>query len=1003
MAEPLNTIAVLCDEAKAIHGADVLKGLSDSPDMPRPDDQHDMAIRREVSVRLGKLGSTALCLSGGGIRSASFALGIIQALASWPSRNERHRKTRVPPPDSGQALLGQFNYLSTVSGGGYIGSWLSAWLTRNGFAKVLPALQSRDGAIGGVEPSQINDLRRYSNYLTPKVGLLSADSWAAAATIVRNLLLNWTLLLPLFLLSIVAVKLSIIGVTAPATAGSAGEPLFGPAWTWIIGFLAGTLAVFGLSLSQRLYFNHHAGEKPVESFSQKEFILRSLAPAVVSGLLWTAILNSGYVAGALPADCCSASATSEKLVIFVSALFGVAIFGAARLHGRWRSGQYAEHAPSFGDLRRLKSWGWLVAGACYGALIGLGASILAPSFDPVSHSPDPQQQLLLVLFGLPWFLMSQMAAESAYVALTSSETRTDEQREWFARSAGWFMAVSVFWILGAALTLLGSLALALAQADWCMPIELSAVGAAISTVVGWLAGASRRTPANGAAKSLSGKVYSALAMVAATLFFGFLVVLGSTWTDWVALNAPLIGFPLEWFIFLNAVPVEAAPCCSVTSYPRTILNLGILAVILVAVAWVASWFVNINRFSLHGLYRNRLVRAFLGPSHPGRKPDRFTGFDMDDNIYMSDLWETGAMQHRGDDWRPFHILNMTLNMVSSRELAWQQRKAMSFTVSPLHSGAAGLHPQPETHGVARLLYLGAYQNSRTYGGANGITLGTAMAISGAAVNPNMGYHSSPVVSLLLTMLNVRLGWWLGNPGKHGTGTWEKSGPPYAAKPIIEEAFGLTTEARSYVNLSDGGHFENLGLYEMVRRRCRYVVVSDAGCDADFAFEDLGNAVRKVEIDFGIPIRFIRLQDLKPRPAERDVSLPDTPYHSIGIIDYPAVDGADAECGIILYVKASFHNCNESAGVKAYAETHPDFPHEPTSDQWFDEAQFESYRSLGFDIMTMILNEAAGPCNVVQPGRPDLKSLLTALRDKAIGSAPCGARDIPEDEPERKEH
>ncbi len=1000
MAEPLNTIAVLCAEAEAIHGEEALKELPTlPPDLSRLDDEAAKALGRKVSAHLGRLESTALCLSGGGIRSASFALGIIQALASWPSRNERHQKTCVPPPDTGQALLGQFNYLSTVSGGGYIGGWLSAWLMHDGFAKVLPALRSRDGAIGGVEPSQINDIRRYGNYLTPKVGLLSADTWAAAAMMARNLLLNWTLLLPLFLLSILFVKLVVLGETAPAMVGDSGRPWFGALGTWGVGLLSAVLAAFALSLSQRLDFNHESGEeggrqentgKTAESFSQKQFIGRSLIPAILAGLFWTAILDSRYVSDALPADCCSASAGSGHLILVIGVLFGIFIFGAARLYGRLRSGQYAEKRPGILDLLKLKSWGWLVAGACYGALIGFGTRVLPPAFDPVSHWPDPQQQILLVLFGLPWFLMSQMAAESVYVALTSSETRTDEQREWFARSAGWFIAVSVFWILGTALTLLGSLALALAQAEWSLPIELSAVGAAVSTVVGWLAGASARTPAEGAANNLTGKIFSALAMVAATLFFGFLVVLGSAWIDLVALNAPLIGFPQEWYIFLRAAAVEPDPCCSVTSYPGAFLQLCILGVLLAAVARFASRFVNINRFSLHGLYRNRLVRAFLGPSYPNRKPDRFTGFDMNDNVYMSQLWGADATPHRGDNWRPFHILNLTLNVVSSRELAWQQRKAMSFTVSPLHSGAAGLEPRPNVDGVARSLYLGAYRDSKHYGGANGITLGTAMAVSGAAVNPNMGYHSSPVVTLLLTMLNVRLGWWLGNPGKAGADTWQHSGPPDAAKAIVSEAFGLTTEALAYVNLSDGGHFENLGLYEMVRRRCRYIVVSDAGCDADFAFEDLGNAVRKVEIDFGIPIRFIRLQDLKPRPAEPGMSLPDTPYHSIGIIDYPAVDGADAECGLILYVKASFHNCNESAGVKAYAKAHPDFPHEPTTDQWFDEAQFESYRSLGFEIMTMILNEAAGACNVVQPGQHDLKGLLKALCNAAIRSTPCGS-------------
>ena len=138
-----------------------------------------------------------------------------------------------------------------------------------------------------------------------------------------------------------------------------------------------------------------------------------------------------------------------------------------------------------------------------------------------------------------------------------------------------------------------------------------------------------------------------------------------------------------------------------------------------------------------------------------------------------------------------------------------------------------------------------------------------MAISGAAASPNMGYHSSPSITLLLALFNVRLGWWLGNPGKEGDKTYTQEGPDRAIVPLVEETFGLTTDTRPWVYLSDGGHFENLGLYEMVRRRCRLILAIDAGCDPDFAFEDLGNAVRKIYIDLGIRIR---LQG--PRQAQK---------------------------------------------------------------------------------------------------------------------------------------
>ena len=143
-----------------------------------------------------------------------------------------------------------------------------------------------------------------------------------------------------------------------------------------------------------------------------------------------------------------------------------------------------------------------------------------------------------------------------------------------------------------------------------------------------------------------------------------------------------------------------------------------------------------------------------------------------------------------------------------------------------------------------------------------------MAISGAAVSPNMGYYSSPSISLLLAFFNVRLGWWLGNPGSQGEHSYATEGPDFAIKPLIQEAFGLTTDDKRYVYLSDGGHFEDLGLYEMVRRRCRFIVVVDAGEDAHLEFDDLGNAVRKIYIDLGIRIDFDRPARLEEPSATR---------------------------------------------------------------------------------------------------------------------------------------
>src|SRR5207244_4535223 len=183
-----------------------------------------------------------------------------------------------------------------------------------------------------------------------------------------------------------------------------------------------------------------------------------------------------------------------------------------------------------------------------------------------------------------------------------------------------------------------------------------------------------------------------------------------------------------------------------------------------------------------------------------------------------------------------------------------ERKAQSFTVTPLHCGSSAMEPGYRS-------MTGA--DGTVYGGPQGISLGSAITISGAAASPNMGYHSSPLVTFILTLLNVRLGAWLGNPGKAGDHTFQLGYPKSSVQPIIDEAFGLTNDTSPYVYLSDGGHFENLGLYEMVLRRCHYIVVIDAGEDPQCSFADLGEAVRKIRIGLGISIEFDQI-DIFPR-------------------------------------------------------------------------------------------------------------------------------------------
>jgi hypothetical protein len=333
-----------------------------------------------------------------------------------------------------------------------------------------------------------------------------------------------------------------------------------------------------------------------------------------------------------------------------------------------------------------------------------------------------------------------------------------------------------------------------------------------------------------------------------------------------------------------------------------------LSLLLLLAGIAMARLVNANKFSLHGVYRERLIRAYLGASNSDRKENPFTGFDENDNVKMRNLWVEGKF--RG---KLMPAVNIALNLVSGDKLAWQERKAQSFTVTPLHCGSSAI--DPGYHATA-----GA--EGTVYGGPKGISLGSAITISDAAASPNMGYHSSPLVTFMLTLLNVRLGAWLGNPGKAGDHTFQLGYPESSVRPIIDEALGLTNDASPYVYLSDGGHFENLGLYEMVLRRCHYIVVSDAGQDPECSFVDLGEAVRKVRIDFGIPIDFGPMKiyprsqiDLRKRAGHRC---------AIGTICYSAVDGRKAPDGILIYIKPACYG-DEPRDIYEYFKTNKTFP------------------------------------------------------------------------------
>ncbi len=249
-----------------------------------------------------------------------------------------------------------------------------------------------------------------------------------------------------------------------------------------------------------------------------------------------------------------------------------------------------------------------------------------------------------------------------------------------------------------------------------------------------------------------------------------------------------------------------------------------------------------------------------------------------------------------------------------------------------------------------------------------------MTISGAAASPNMGYNSSPLLTVVMTLFNARLGWWLGNPSSPGD-TWKMPGPRFGIRAFFDEMLGLTDDQNTWIYLSDGGHFENLGLYELLLRRCSAIVVSDAGADPGFTYEDLGNAVRKIRVDLGIPIEFDTPMPMSP--AGRRTADFAGHHCAIGRIRYSAVDEASPhDDGVLIYLKPSLTG-DEPADVLHYASQDKHFPHQATTDQSFDEAQFESYRRLGLHVIERICREGgqADP----RADRIDLSEFIRRVR------------------------
>jgi hypothetical protein len=849
------------------------------PNGPEAPLTFEQVLAQEDAVLGGKQRS-ALCISGGGIRSATFALGALQGLAEL-------------------GILENFDYLSTVSGGGFIGSWLTAWKERwkglttpkkLGDRTTNLVSQLKPFALPPPEehPDPLQHLRDYNNYLSPKLGFFSADTWTLAATVARNMLLNWLVFVPLLMCALMAPRIVL-------SLGKIGDH---PEW-WGLSwgqFYQGRLIAlplaglfFAIGIFNLLRYLPGVGHK---NHTESQFLKYCFGPTFLAALLL--LLSEAWFTGADYTNGRNVAATLKYWDYFR----GIAVSGAAGYlaYGLIYWQQLGEKLREFKAkklVRRLPMTKWilglLTAAAITAFCVAGGARLL--SGDVFGHMSWEQY----TTFAMPLLFTSFGLAVTIFVGF-SSRVLEDGDREWLARAGAWGMLCMVAWIGFSAMTLFAPLLVFWLHAKLKLWADTTfATAGGISGVLAALAGFSNKTKAkNGASGSKQGSVLDLAGKLAAPVFIVIFLASLAVLDNWLLSKAHLVKSNLTSHKeFLENTHPEHAVLLALSCFLSS---------------WVMAKFIDINKFSLQAMYRNRLIRAYLGASNANPEINQFTGFDQTDDYYLKNL--TPSL-------KPFHVINMTLNLISGERLAWQQRRAAPFTASPLHCGSDVL----------------GYRPSGEYGGENGISLGTALAISGAAASPNMGYYSSPAITFIMTLFNARLGSWFGNPRRK---SWRDSGPHSAFDSIIREALGRTNESSPYIYLSDGGHFENLGLYEMVRRRCRYIVALDGGGDPEYHYEALGNALRKIRIDMKVPIDFLPPHS---SPGETPKS-----RCAVAEIRYKEIDPA-LENGYLVYIKPVVL-ASDDADVTAYQAAHPAFPHESTGNQWFNESQTESYRMLG---------------------------------------------------------
>ena len=981
-----------------------IDGQSDpDPEKVVGDDDDDLRMMK-LRVQALKLNTTGLTFSGGGIRAGTFAVGILQGLASL-------------------GLVKRFDYLSTVSGGGYAGGWLAAWLKREGdvanvekqlsLNRVTQSTADRlylQRQVVDEEPQPLRHLRAYSSYMTPQPGLLTADTWTILMIWSRNILINLLLLLPLSML-VVLIARSILyiyrGLNQPQSVASGdqtslGLGLFGVGCLLFLAafiFNARVLREFRGGLTARRSWGARVAGS-MRSFIINPILVATILVTIgVRGVIWQ--LGSGLKMDDLSTDPNKLSFWSELLLLIKSTLsdsgrdlaeFPDQVWAVVTHHpGYLEFPNVLLHLGFFGVLlaivsavnaASLRPFSWVrlgryvlasfAAGAIGGALFPLVEALLSNLARAGVDQPD-----LMATFAPPLTLMFIVVSVMVEVALMGRAIE-EAEREWWARFSALNTITALVWMFGMATILYVPYLILYGPSTLKYALVSGWIGSGSFSLIAGRFLLPRLKGGGGGGLSLT-----TIAAAASVVFLVGLMGLVATLVGLVVngkADADLANFPS----YLSAIKGASA---------------GMIAILTAACAiavLLARWLIDVNLFSINSMYANRLIRCYLGASRAqtdwharwnekprnssinsgatslsgdkvkdihglddendpviARNPNPVTGFDPKDDFDLIDLL-IGEKTNLGDReyWGPHLLLNTTLNLVGGSDLAWRDRKGESFTLSPLYCGSKGT-------GYAKMT-----RDSRRK-----ITLGRAISISGAAIDPNMAFYQSSSLTALLTVFNARLGYWLERPKPQG---WKANSPRFGDH-ILDEFLGETNSKSEYVHITDGGHFENLGVYELIRRRCRFIVVIDSGEDGQGADDNMSIMIRLCRIDFGVRINL----DTRPLEMEGVDNLTKT-HVVIGRIHYDDVDQGEMP-GVMVYIKVSLTG-DEPPDLLKYAKKEPAFPHQSTDfRQSFDEEQFECYRCLGDHIAREVFGDSVERLRAVKlDGKTAHKDFVPAL-------------------------